>query len=214
MYSSIEGDGRNSYYIYNKRNITYSGLGHSKEMTDIEVKLFVNTMISAYRSTAPLAEAIITNEDAVRSGSSTTLYVNTDEENPEINKDLVVNFRIDEQSIGITGRDYVLEYHHKKKDENGKDVLDENGQAIYELENIDTIVTQDGYGQPGTLAQKSGNGNIVYKDGYYYFTVPYDTIKRDGVTEYNLILYSIENGVARAKTTHLTIMQTPLFILN
>lgn len=54
IYSSKENDERNQYYIYNIGNITYTGMGHSgneKNLPDSEVKLFVNTMISAYRAT-------------------------------------------------------------------------------------------------------------------------------------------------------------------
>jgi len=51
--SDYKNDGVNAYYIYNKGNVTYSGAGHSpKDTTEIEAKLFVNTMIAAYRSAA------------------------------------------------------------------------------------------------------------------------------------------------------------------
>jgi len=51
--SDYKNDGVNAYYIYNKGNVTYSGAGHSpKDTTVIEAKLFVNTMIAAYRSAA------------------------------------------------------------------------------------------------------------------------------------------------------------------
>ncbi len=43
-------DGRNNYYIYNKGNITYSGVGDWEGLSDDEVKLFANTMIAAYRA--------------------------------------------------------------------------------------------------------------------------------------------------------------------
>ncbi|MCR5421982.1 MAG: DUF5057 domain-containing protein [Lachnospiraceae bacterium] len=53
MYEISSGDVRNNYYIYNKGNVTYSGVGHSsviKEGSENEMKLFVNTMVAAYRS--------------------------------------------------------------------------------------------------------------------------------------------------------------------
>ncbi len=43
-------DGTNAYYIYNRGNITYSGAGHSTNLTADEAKLFVNTMVAAYRA--------------------------------------------------------------------------------------------------------------------------------------------------------------------
>ena len=60
-YAMSPNDVRNNYYIYNKGNITYSGVGHSNVMTksgdrfvsvgsDDEIKLFINTLIAAYRA--------------------------------------------------------------------------------------------------------------------------------------------------------------------
>jgi hypothetical protein len=46
-------DGVNGYYIYNMGNVTYSGAGHRPYETTIgEAKLFVNTMIAAFRAAA------------------------------------------------------------------------------------------------------------------------------------------------------------------
>lgn len=51
--SKYKNDGVNGYYIYNRGNVTYSGAGHSPgATTDSEAKLFVNTMIAAYRAKA------------------------------------------------------------------------------------------------------------------------------------------------------------------
>ena len=41
-------DAMNNYYTYTRKNITYSGTGHSNGYTDFETKLFVNTAIKAY----------------------------------------------------------------------------------------------------------------------------------------------------------------------
>ncbi len=41
----------NNYYIYNKGNITYTGIGHSHNTTTVqEGMLFINTMVAAYNS--------------------------------------------------------------------------------------------------------------------------------------------------------------------
>ena len=44
-----QNDASNNYYSYSKDNIFYSGVGHSKVESDMEAKLFINTMIGAYR---------------------------------------------------------------------------------------------------------------------------------------------------------------------
>lgn len=74
-------DPRNNYYIYNTKNITYTGMGHSGGVSDKEVKLFINTMIAAYRAAQIPPYAILTNEGAATaaSGSETQyLYVDYD----------------------------------------------------------------------------------------------------------------------------------------
>ena len=58
LYGLSPRDVRNNYYIFNKGNVTYSGVGHSDVMnaqgeangTDNEIKLFINTLIAAYES--------------------------------------------------------------------------------------------------------------------------------------------------------------------
>lgn len=49
VYGVSPNDASNNYYIYSKDNIFYSGVGHSKVEGDMEAKLFINTMIGAYR---------------------------------------------------------------------------------------------------------------------------------------------------------------------
>jgi hypothetical protein len=51
--TNYKNDGTNAYYIYNRGNVTYSGAGHDPtKTTEYEAKLFVNTMIAAYRAAA------------------------------------------------------------------------------------------------------------------------------------------------------------------
>jgi hypothetical protein len=67
----IYNDVVNAYYIYSIGNVTYSGAGHSGgTVVESEAKLFVNTMIAAYRTAAvppavkfvdPVSRAEITN---------------------------------------------------------------------------------------------------------------------------------------------------------
>ena len=54
VYSQSPNDVCNNYYIYNKGNITYTGMGHSAgkdpRYTFEEAKLFINTMIASYQA--------------------------------------------------------------------------------------------------------------------------------------------------------------------
>ena len=49
VYDYSPNDVRNNYYIYNRGNITYTGMGHSNIDREEEIKLFINTMVAAYR---------------------------------------------------------------------------------------------------------------------------------------------------------------------
>lgn len=54
----------NNYYIYNKGNITYTGIGHSHNTTTIdEGKLFINTMVAAYNAAVKEPEVTIYESD-------------------------------------------------------------------------------------------------------------------------------------------------------
>ncbi len=49
IYSMSPNDVSNNYYIYNKGNITYTGVGHAGNNSTVEeAKLFINTMIASY----------------------------------------------------------------------------------------------------------------------------------------------------------------------
>lgn len=50
IYSAVEKDVRNNYFIFNKGNITYTGSGHRKVESQEEKRLFLNTLVAAYRA--------------------------------------------------------------------------------------------------------------------------------------------------------------------
>ena len=49
-YRAVQKDVRNTYYIYSKGNVTYTGCGDSKVTDQKEKELFVNTMVASYNS--------------------------------------------------------------------------------------------------------------------------------------------------------------------
>lgn len=51
IYSVSPNDVSNNYYIYNKGNITYTGMGHAGNTSTVEeAKLFINTIIASYNA--------------------------------------------------------------------------------------------------------------------------------------------------------------------
>lgn len=63
-------DAANNYYIYSKGNVFYTGVGHSPGQPEMEKKLFVNTMIAAFRATYEAPDIVITNPEASYSSSA------------------------------------------------------------------------------------------------------------------------------------------------
>ena len=75
FYSSREGDSANNYYIYSAGNVTYTGFGHTGDLTKDEAKLFINTMIAAYRVTPEVPYLTCENPDFTTIDKVSTGYV-------------------------------------------------------------------------------------------------------------------------------------------
>ena len=74
-----KNDVTNNYYIYTCGNVTYSGMGHSPTLNEDEAKLFVNTLIAAYRITVVDPTVSFTNKDGTKKGID-SLFVPSDGE--------------------------------------------------------------------------------------------------------------------------------------
>ncbi len=85
-----KNDGQNGYYIYSNGNITYSGAGHIGEynqfnMQDEEIKLFVNTIIAAYRVVPEASDVEIMNGDKTTDENEKNyLLINYDMSNDQL----------------------------------------------------------------------------------------------------------------------------------
>lgn len=88
LYGLSPKDVRNNYYIYNMRNVTYSGVGHSSVMgtdgTGInsinEIKLFINTLIASYESGLHAPSVRIIENYKSNSRDVNTIYLSYDEQ--------------------------------------------------------------------------------------------------------------------------------------
>ncbi len=79
VYGASPKDAANNYYIYNSGNVTYTGVGHSTVgSSEYEVKLFVNTMIAAFKNSAQAPTLEVTNADFKGSGDEYYLYIDSD----------------------------------------------------------------------------------------------------------------------------------------
>ena len=75
FYDSVPMDGRNNYYIFNKGNITYTGSGHSSVTSDGEKKLFVNTLVAAYRTGLHAPKVYYKEAEYKTSATITSKYI-------------------------------------------------------------------------------------------------------------------------------------------
>lgn len=89
VYDVSPNDGANNYYIYSKGNIVYSGVGHSDVGSiEEEVKLFINTMVAAYRNGIKAPTITVTNEDSyVVNHNEYYVYVNDDNHSENTDSD-------------------------------------------------------------------------------------------------------------------------------
>ena len=202
VYSSRSGDSRNNYYIYTKGNITYTGLGHKNAtLTNDEVKLFVNTMVSSYRDVPAVPYARVENADASEHKGDYTLYVPlTGAESAE--DTIEIDFSIaDENDHNITSvRSYRLQY------------TDANGNVL-----SDTIETSTPNGSLLTYLPEEQKYE-VQQNGTYTFKVPCETVLRDGEAVYYLNVtssyYAGTKEYTTSKTTRVVVYAMPLFSLH
>lgn len=84
-YTAVKNDVRNNYYIYSKGNVMYSGVGHSKVNTSIsgdtqEAKLFINTIVAAYKNGVQNPAITAISGPAIDSAVNVSNYFVYDEE--------------------------------------------------------------------------------------------------------------------------------------
>lgn len=76
-FDHMPNDAVNSYYIYNRKNVTYTGFGHTTSSVNLnEAKLLVNTIVAAYRS----GEAKIRFTDSTGTKNMTSFLLPSDGE--------------------------------------------------------------------------------------------------------------------------------------
>lgn len=176
FYSSRENDAANSYYVYRKGSITYTGLGHQTRegVPEQEMKLFINTVVASYQAAPERPGTEVTNPEVYIKGNETTLYLTLDEENFSYEGAMYdVHFRVkDESVIDTSGRSYILRY----EDENGNPALMDTYEETPE-------------GKQQITANANGTYNAA-KDGTYSFLIPYEQIIGNGYAQYRLITES------------------------
>ena len=147
VYDYSPNDVRNNYYIYNRGNITYTGMGHSNIDREEEIKLFINTMIAAYRvsiqspaitiveglqdDTKKNFDAIPAQEMLLNEENTYKIYFTVNDMNlvSEEIRDIYTKIFVGEgaESINIDGEEYSVT--DKTKDGDWQ-VFDSDGNAV------------------------------------------------------------------------------------
>lgn len=134
-YDYMTNDVTNQYYIYSRGNVTYSGAGHSVQ-TAAEKKLFVNTMVAAFRpvQAAPIVE--ITDSTGTKAGV-TSIYLPADDGylkasgfGNDTNRNIY--FKLQNTSLGNDSESvsYGVALTYKTSDKDGAKAL--NNVSIYD----------------------------------------------------------------------------------
>ena len=96
-------DVRNNYYIYTKGNITYSGVGHTKMTNKEEMKLYVNTLIAAYKAAMVPPSIEFKETGDPDAAEKTVSYISYDVSSDAINNGVVTG---DKEKVYFTPVDY------------------------------------------------------------------------------------------------------------
>ena len=102
-YNLAPRDVRNNYYIYTKGNITYSGVGHEKVTGREEMKLYVNTLIAAYKAAMVPPSIEFKETGDPDAAEKTVSYISYDVYSDASNKGVVTG---DKEKVYFTPVDY------------------------------------------------------------------------------------------------------------
>lgn len=164
IYSAKDGDSANNYYIYTKDNITYTGFGHAATMTDDEIRLFINTMISSFRSSPSAPYVTVENEDVINNGSISTLYAE-EKENVSV-KEVLLKVNDDSNTAGKKIYRMKVTSDGAKADSlrlTDGSTIQENEDGTFTVEKGKVYVLSVPYGDETTENTIAGEGKLTYQ---------------------------------------------------
>jgi len=217
IYNQNAKDARNYYYIYNVGNVTYSGAGHKLSNADKiieELKLFVNTVVAAYRASGSPFKTYVTNVDKSSGDKIDYVYVDFDTTDTESALgDLISNvdgkqykritYLVEDNSImdntGIT-----IKYYIQQEGASGQLMYDEDGEPVWVSINLDTYKMASDNRTFGERVTFSSDGTInnyrVVKDTNYGFDL--DLTQLSKRSEMNIKIVTTINFGTEANGDH------------
>lgn len=170
-YNMNPRDVRNNYYIYTKGNITYSGVGHSKVTDREEMKLYINTLIAAYKA-AMIPPSIKFKETGDSDAAEKTVsYISYDVSSDASNKGVVTG---DKEKVYFTPVDY---------NSFVKNIVPDMTRVLVKPMNssggLYRVFTYDGIEMTSSPDSKYGMCYMLKPGERYYFEVPLSELGGD-----------------------------------
>lgn len=224
IYNIIPNDVVNNYYIYTMGNVTYSGAGHSRPDSDAEMRLFVNTIIAAYKAGVTAPSVSFQDKQGNKISSTYMIY---DPANKIILKTenqgdtLSVRFSAEDNNVLSGDRKLCVEFY-KTAGENDSNTVNLNGVKVVPL-NVSSVKDSAG----NTVA--AVNGHYVVGNGLSYtleyplsevglFDTSAMTLKANADTgtiyAYVYTLYDSDRKTTPGSSASLSISAQELFELN
>ncbi len=212
-----------NFYIYSKGNIFYSGVGHKEVNGDPERKLFVNTLIAAYRPKYEKPEILITNTEATLTAKKEyTIRVDQEFDYNEDNE-LVSGLVVGEDEIAITfiPRDYsgcsqvkcAIYYEDGLKYFGTDSSTEPKTSKIYKVKNVGGVKTQG----DAVTATVLGMDHYYMLDTEQEYMIYYPKENLTKAAAWNHIQFDVQNDKVlggEPSVTNLYIKPRPLFILD
>ena len=193
------------YYIYNKGNITYTGIGHSHNTTTVqEGMLFINTMVAAYNSSTKDPEVMFyDSEDSIAPTESFYEYGDVDNNVAFRDNEQKMYFSINDTNIIRGSKTAAAEYYVALKKSVSNSISasatvytingvnypihrDSNGNVYIKLSNLETFTTEG-------VRVDAGN---LQCGVMYYVNIPTSVFDLSGVAGENVNTFMVS-----AKTT-------------
>jgi len=170
-YNMNPRDVRNNYYIYTKGNITYSGVGHSKVTDREEMKLYINTLIAAYKAAMIPPSIKFKETGASDAAEKTVSYISYDVSSDASNKGVVTD---DKEKVYFTPVDY---------NSFVKNIVPDMTRVLVKPMNssggLYRVFTYDGIEMTSSPDSKYGMCYMLKSGERYYFEVPLSELGGD-----------------------------------
>ena len=170
-YNMNPRDVRNNYYIYTKGNITYSGVGHSKVTDREEMKLYINTLIAAYKAAMIPPSIKFKETGATDAAEKTVSYISYDVSSDASNKGVVTD---DKEKVYFTPVDYNSFVKNINPDMTRVLVKPMNSSG-----GLYRVFTYDGIEMTSSPDSKYGMCYMLKSGERYYFEVPLSELGGD-----------------------------------